>query len=320
MAWFQKLTGFRETSYEHARQNLFMQGSHLVSRVNNQSYDIGEFKFSSLAKIRQLAAAQPGAHDGTFTTIVGNVAVLHTKPEYDGALFQVASQFNALEMTSPSITPEAGVGIYEHDRTQGPACAISAGAATIFRNYFVFGTEGQTRDHQLDGLADLGAELVRNGVAKSVSELWDMRNGYALAKRRGLGLIRDYIATLTVDEYDALVSKLAFAMHFDAQVTTAAGTTNRVSQIFCSALPVAYTNIPAGEWGPFAQLVLDGVYEATLLVGRLNMLRGRSNLVMLTRVGGGVFGNRDAWIDQAIKRALRVVDTTGLDIRMVKYG
>ena len=34
------------------------------------------------------------------------------------------------------MTPEHGVTRYQHDRTQGPACAIAAGAATIYRNYF----------------------------------------------------------------------------------------------------------------------------------------------------------------------------------------
>ena len=57
-------------------------------------------------------------------------------PENAGALFQVASQLNLLEMTGPEVTPEDGVTIYQDDRTQGPACAIAAGAATIYRNYF----------------------------------------------------------------------------------------------------------------------------------------------------------------------------------------
>lgn len=47
---------------------------------------------------------------------------LHGSPEFEGAWFQVASQFNALEMPSPSVTPEQGVTAYVHDRTQGPAC------------------------------------------------------------------------------------------------------------------------------------------------------------------------------------------------------
>ena len=51
---------------------------------------------------------------------------MHQASEYSGALFQVASQFNALEMTGFEVTPEHGVTRYMHDRTQGPACAIAA--------------------------------------------------------------------------------------------------------------------------------------------------------------------------------------------------
>jgi len=70
-------------------------------------------------------------------------------------------QFNLLEMASPSVTPEQGVGIYEHDHTQGPACAIAAGAGTIYRNYFarVKGQIGQAASNQIDCLADIGAAL-----------------------------------------------------------------------------------------------------------------------------------------------------------------
>ena len=52
---------------------------------------------------------------------------MHGLPENRGALFQVASQFNMLEMVGPRVTPEEGVTRYEHDRTQGPACAMAAG-------------------------------------------------------------------------------------------------------------------------------------------------------------------------------------------------
>src|SRR6202790_4074637 len=86
---------------------------------------------------------------------------MHRSPENTGALFQVASQFNLLEMVSPTVTPEQGVARYQNDHTQGPACAIAAGAATIYRNYFapVGGSYGQAADRQLDGLADLGEAL-----------------------------------------------------------------------------------------------------------------------------------------------------------------
>ena len=42
--------------------------------------------------------------------------------------------------------------------------------------------------------------------------------------------------------------------------------------------------------------------------------------MLLTRVGGGVFGNADAWIDDAIVRALAIVEHAGLDVRLVSHS
>lgn len=66
--------------------------------------------------------------------------------------------------------------------------------------------------------------------------------------------------------------------------------------------------------------MLEATYEATLSAAVEQSLAGRSNTVLLTRVGGGVFGNADAWIDDAIVRALTIVEHAGLDIRLVSYG
>lgn len=83
-------------------------------------------------------AGSPGALAGQLSVSIvrGNVRDMHNAPENRGAMFQVASQFNLLEMPSPDVTPEHGVSGYQHDNTQGPACAMAAGAATIYRNYF----------------------------------------------------------------------------------------------------------------------------------------------------------------------------------------
>jgi hypothetical protein len=51
----------------------------------------------------------------------------------DGALFQVASQFNCLEAPGPSITP---VAHYTGDNTQGPRASVSAFPGTFLRHYF----------------------------------------------------------------------------------------------------------------------------------------------------------------------------------------
>ena len=60
--------------------------------------------------------------------------------------------------------------------------------------------------------------------------------------------------------------------------------------------------------------------QATLWAAALNAHRTSSNLVYLTRVGGGAFGNETAWIDGAIRRALKMFAGAGLDVRLVSYG
>ncbi|WP_207546773.1 hypothetical protein [Mycolicibacterium mucogenicum] len=78
--------------------------------------------------------------------------------------------------------------------------------------------------------------------------------------------------------------------------------------------------MPQRHWEGFARLVLESAYEATLLAAVESVANGGSNIVLLTRLGGGVFGNDGEWIDAAILRALRIVELAGLDVRLVSYG
>jgi len=99
------------------------------------------------------------------------------------------------------------------------------------------------------------------------------------------------------------------------------GAGHRVSQTYCSALPVSYNRIQrSAKWTRFATLVLEASYEATLLSAVLNMQEHGSPLVYLTRVGGGAFGNDGRWIAAAIKRALALGRDAGLDVRIVSYS
>ena len=128
--WFAELTGFRETSYDATREQLVVEGDNLVSTVNGKRYGIGSLEVPSLAALRARVKV-PSDGRTTVRCVAGEARAMHADPELDGALFQVASQFNLLEMTGPSVTPEDGVTRYAGDHTQGPACAIAAGAATI---------------------------------------------------------------------------------------------------------------------------------------------------------------------------------------------
>jgi hypothetical protein len=322
MNWFERLTGFVEEGYEDTRSRLEVDGDRLRSRVNGRSYGIGTLELTSLAILRQRARDQPLPPGRLRVRLLsGDARRLHRRPEFNGALFQVASQFNLLEMVGPDVTPEHGVARYEFDRTQGPACAMAAGAATIYRNYFapVGHRSGQTSHQQLDGLAAVGGTLATL-LGKPVAALWTMQNGYAMCTRSGLDAISQWLESATPEAIDTLRSQLHIGIHRDVEVTDADEVPAPVvSQAFCSALPVAYGSIPARHWRGFASLVLEAAYEATLWEGVANRLRGRSNTVLLTLLGSGAFGNDANWILSALRRALRLTAEVDLDVRIVSY-
>ena len=135
MTWLSTLTGIEDETPQSVAEHLYLDGSHLVSKVNQRRTQTGDLTLSNLATLRLEAVQGEGLI--SVSEIVANVQDLHMAKENAGATFQIASQFNRLEMISPSVTPQDGVGRYEYDLTQGPACAIACSAGTIYRNYFM---------------------------------------------------------------------------------------------------------------------------------------------------------------------------------------
>jgi hypothetical protein len=141
-----------------------------------------------------------------------------------------------------------------------------------------------------------------------------------LCHQTGLESISAHLAKLGLDDLDALRARLRIGVQTDVEVTDAPGEQRpRVSQAFCSALPVAYTQVPAPHWRAFASLVLEAAYEATMWNAVLNAKRGVSNIVLLTFLGGGAFGNEDEWILGAMRRGLEQVSAFNLEARIVCY-
>jgi len=317
MTWFETLTGFPEESPQQVRENISVAGHTLTSHANGKVLVYGQLETPTLAELRErVRASGPQSGKISVREVVANVQHLHTNESNAGSLFQVASQFNLLEMVSPRVTPEEGVGIYENDRTQGPACAIAAGAGTIYRNYFasVNGQTGQSANNQFDCLADIGAAL-----GNTDSRLWEMRNGYALASHSGLVEIAQRLQASSESELDRLRQLLRIGIQWSTQVTLN-GSSHTVSQAYCSALPVAYSQHPSHLWAAFARLILEAAYEATICTAMLNAMGHGSNRLFLTLLGGGAFGNETAWIIGAIERALALYKDVELDVAIVSYG
>jgi hypothetical protein len=288
---------------------LRVAGTALVT-PGGRRLEAGRLEMPSLAELRARAPApRPGPL--RLSEVWADVQALHADPAHAGAVFQVASQFNLLEMVSPRVTPEAGIAGYVHDRTQGPACAVACAAGTLWRAYFVpvGGGTGQSAGRQLDMAAGLHGALGGTDAAP----LWDMVNGYLLPRPGGLARAAEAIAA---GDRAALTGALRVGVQHQTEVTLP-GCGHRVTQVYASACPVAYAPAPSGDadWAPLARLVLEAAYEATLRVAA-----EAGAPLFLTRLGGGAFGNAPDWIDAAIDTACARLEGSGLEIRLVSYA
>jgi len=80
-------------------------------------------------------------------------------------------------MVGPNVKPDSGITNYFRDHTQGPACAFSCPAETLYRHYFVNGGRGQC-DNQIDS-----TEIVVDIIGNEENDYWRMSNGYLLPRK-----------------------------------------------------------------------------------------------------------------------------------------
>lgn len=309
--------GFKEESPQQVRNNIKLDANTIHSLVNGKTFTCGKLETPSLSELRQ-RMCDLTIESGKLSVReqIADAQALHADIDNTDALIQVASQFNLLEMISPSATPEQGVEVYENDYTQGPACAVAAGAGTIYRNYLVPVNSdiGQSATNQIDCLADIGTLLDNTD-----NTLWKMTNGYALASEQGLRQITAQLETASEKQIDKIRSALRIGLQWGTEVTLTE-TRHTLSQAYCSALPVAYSKHPPLLWEKFARLILEASYEACLAAAALNYHNTGNNKVYLTLIGGGAFGNDTNWIMQAIHRALILFKHINLDVVIVSHS
>ena len=249
----------------------------------------------------------------------GGVRALIMDPKNANAVFMVASQFNALEMISPNSTPADGVTIYSNDRTQGPACAMACPAATVWRNYCVPVDDGIGQNEGQIDLLDRVAIKLSNGG----NGFWHMKNGYMLPNSKEKYEKMEKLIEETFGMEDALTAVMKVGVHLDTQVAFPAK--HMVTQVFCSALPVAYFGHDIGsivnDHHRLASCVLRAAYNATLLVAahRAEILK-KTVTVYLTALGGGAFGNKTSWIKSALTDAIAEFHRAPLRVVLVHYG
>lgn len=235
-----------------------------------------------------------------------DVAHLQASPKWHNAVFQVASNHNGVEAVGQGVAPDGASFCtnYVNDLTQGPAASISAGAAAIARTLAPF-HEPSVCPLQWRQTATRQVELLGRVQARMPCTV---ENGYAV-----LGAEMGSVSPTLADEHELGLCKVAYhrccevtSGHRDVRThqTEPAPKGQRVDQVFAAAV-----NLAQGLEGRLnkrhkcaeraARLALRAAYQGAYLAARAN---GRNALV-LTLVGGGVFGNDYEWICDELAEA-----------------
>jgi hypothetical protein len=338
--WFNALYGFEET-VENCHQYLSIvteddQIPKLKSAYSDKKYRIGHFHTPTIEELRQEAILLLGPRKrdiesrngseykdidglcdfGVHTLCIGDVLELHHK--YPKSTFQVASQMNCLEFSSPLSTPEDGITDYMYDCTQGPSCAIACSSGTVYRNYFAI--PPTSRASQFNLLDELEIHL-----DNATNQYWTVCNGYMNSTPEALARLNAVIASSDKDEF---IQKIKVGCHEDVGVVFSArgqpmddALDVYVTQVYCSAVSCNYTSISKDLWQPLAEIILQAQYEGTIWTATLNYLRGGTNKLFMTFLGGGAFGNKEEWIEKGMRRALHIAEEyqTGLDIKICHF-
>jgi len=320
----QELIGFsdRELGYENTKSLLQLsEGRIRIIGEESKSFGVGKLEIISLRDLRLKSNSIKQTKKNSFQSIAYcDVKDFLRDKDNSNSTFQVASQFNLLEMASPNVTPENGISGYWYDHTQGPRCCQSTVGATLYRNYFMKmpnGKSGQSTINQINCLDEVLNYLSIRGDFE-----WKFINGYIIIKKKDFIIINEVLDRMTYDEKDKLRGLLKIGIHSDIEVNDdniAIGW--NVNQVLSSALPLSYCdiNITSDIASPFCKLILEATYEATIIAAILNENNTDSCKLFLTKVGGGAFGHNLNWISDSIQQSIDKYPKFGLEINLLHY-
>ncbi len=300
-----------------------------LRRKDGKFFNAGSFQELSIGQLREWQRSMEKPGGGTFNVVVGyntnadswfhqyvEVGVLQADPRNRDAVFQVASNFSALEPVSNVDYPEGGVTKYIYDMTQGPIASLSAAPGVILRMYTPFfnpqkhpASWRQTQDHQVNLLDQVPQLPIVNGYV-------DFTGDNA-----------DYLS-YTITEQDKLALKVGF--HGNIQVVSGylkdkntvvkqTDPNQLVNQVFTAAIDFGYLNSHLKHERAAIEkacILLDTAYEGTI---KAVAYKGKKKL-FLTLIGGGVFDNNLLWIAKAIEKNIEFIKDAGLDVTLILYN
>jgi len=306
----------------------------IIRSFNGQEYQAGFFTDPTIITLQEQAAKLPKIGGGRFNLIIGtetnllspyrnsvDIGALQADPKNVDAVFQVASNFSALEPIGIDHNPERGITGYINDYTQGPFASISAAPGLFYRMYGIFFDSAkeprewrQTADHQI--------ELLGGGAHYPwLKKIFPITNGYIN--------YADNPDSLNLPFTQKDKDEIRIGYHRDMQVLygftendTQHDITDKnqiINQVFTAAVDFGYLN--AGyKKNPVvvqrAKALIDAAYKGTLLAAITN----KKKKVFLTLIGGGVFQNNISWIAESIAKNENLIKQHGLEVTLIVYS
>lgn len=293
-------------------------------------FQAGYFEEHTIGDLQKRHAAKLNTGKKTTVTLLYgglDIGFLQSLPKFNGALFQAASNFSALEPTGRNTTPEKlSIDWYYNDRTQGPMAVISAAPGLFYRMYGIFQQDGPYYSNRAASFSDAKSPFNWRQTANRQVELLSetdipVTNGY-------IDLSTDYLSSLKdKDLMTALLPRVKVGIHRDIQVLFGyqgnsethkplVATNQIIHQLFTAAVDVTGNKsfyqdaTTATEAKKVALLVLRAAYEGALYAA----LELGVEKVVLTLIGGGVFKNPQQWVLDALYGALAKFSNAGLDV------
>jgi hypothetical protein len=271
-------------------------------RAAGQSFCAGSFETPAIGELRERVASRGGGGKLRLSALRGahaltDIGTLQATAA-PNALFQVASQFNCLEAPGPRVVP---VRKYVHDNTQGPRASVSAFPATFLRHYRAPAANGTRRFVQKDGeCVNLLSDVFDSSAAEVQSgylQIGRVRQPETLG-----GLLTERFELIRVGVHDQV--EVVFGHDWGGPVPGAPH--HRIAQIFTST--IALGGYGHDDGSPSIAVIRRQLLRAAYLGTLLAAIDHRKSSVVLTLIGGGVFGNphRDIW--DAIHWALAEAD------------
>jgi len=237
-----------------------------------------------------------------------DVSYLQTLKENRNAVFQIATNFNAVNGINETAAPDRDrfTESYHFDKTQGPIASISAGGGAIVRVHAPFfnskkpsSTWCQNSQHQMNFVSE-----------KKLSKHFPVQNGYVVYTGAEPKFPKE-----DSKDYKKLLSSYFIAYHRNQQVVygrcisptqieLVQDPEQRVDHVCCAAVNMLQRATGINNKGIDAkrtkmEFILQAVYNSAYLSAIYN----QREKLFLTLVGGGAFGNEFPAIFKAIHNA-----------------